>query len=97
MNFPFSFFFFWSVLKVTNTYYVLYVNGSCDVHGVRTTTVRDVAKMYCKEQYMENVPSFSTQEPGNEVKTDGANAACTASYTMLNDMVQFRVLCALKP
>ena len=51
--------FFLSVLKVTNTF-VLHVNGSCDVHGVhgvRTTTVRDVTMMYyCKERYMENAP-----------------------------------------
>ena len=51
-------FFFLSVLRVTNTF-VLHVNGSCDVHGVRgvTTTVCDVMMMYCKERYMENVPS----------------------------------------
>ena len=42
------------MLKVTNTF-VLHVNGSCDVHGLRTTTVREVAMMYCKERYMENV------------------------------------------
>ena len=50
--------FFLSVLKVTNTF-VLHVNSSCDVHGirgVRTTTVRDVTMNYCKERYMENVP-----------------------------------------
>ena len=35
---------------------VLHVNGSCDVHSVRTATVRDVTMMYCKERYMENVP-----------------------------------------
>ena len=40
-------FFFWSVLKVANNF-VLHVNGSCDVHGLRTTTVRDVTVMYCK-------------------------------------------------
>ena len=49
------FFFFLSVLKVTNTF-VLRVNGSCDVHGVRTTTLHDITMMYCKERYMENVP-----------------------------------------
>ena len=43
------------MLKVTNNF-VLHVNSSCDVHGVRTTTVRDVTMMYCKEPYMENVP-----------------------------------------
>ena len=48
-------FFFLSVLKVTNNF-VLHINGSCDVHGLRTTTVRDVTMMYCKERYMENVP-----------------------------------------
>ena len=32
---------FFSMLKVTNTF-VLHVNGSCGVHGLRTTTVRDV-------------------------------------------------------
>ena len=42
-------------VKVTNTF-VLHVNGSCDAHGVRTTKVRDVTMMYCKERYMENVP-----------------------------------------
>ena len=51
----FSVLFFWSVLKVANNF-VLHVNGSCDVHGLRTTTVRDVTVMYCKERYMENVP-----------------------------------------
>ena len=50
--------FFLSMLKVTNTF-VLHANGSCEVHGVRTTTVRDVTMMYCKEQYMENVPKGS--------------------------------------
>ena len=49
-------FFFLAVLKVTNTF-ILHVNGSCDVHGLRTTTVRDVTMMYCKERYMENVPN----------------------------------------
>ena len=49
-------FFSLSVLKVTNTF-VLHVNGSCDIHGVRTTkAVRDITMMYCKERYMENVP-----------------------------------------
>ena len=42
-------------VKVTNTF-VLHVNGNCDVHGLRTTKVRDVTMMYCKERYMENVP-----------------------------------------
>ena len=59
-NGVFPFFFFLFVLKVTNTF-VLHVNGSCDVHGVRgvrTTTVHDVTMMYCKEQYVENVPFF---------------------------------------
>ena len=60
MGFFPSFFFFLSVLKVTNTF-VLHVNGSCDVHGVRTTTLRDVTMMYCKEWYMENVPSCRDQ------------------------------------
>ena len=46
-------FFFLSVLKVTNIF-VLHINGSYDVHGVRTTAVRDVTMMYCKERYMEN-------------------------------------------
>ena len=32
--------------------------GSCDVHGVRTTTVCDVTMMYCQEWYMENEPDF---------------------------------------
>ena len=45
---------FFSVLKVTNTF-VLGVNGNCDVHGVRTTTVHDVTMMYCQEWYMEKV------------------------------------------
>ena len=35
------FFFFLSVFKVANTF-VLHVNGSCGVHGLQTTTVRDV-------------------------------------------------------
>ena len=50
----FSFLFFLSVLKMTNTF-VLHVNGSCGVHGLRATTVRDIT-MYCKERYMDNVP-----------------------------------------
>ena len=41
-------------VKVTNTFVLLY--GSCDVHGIRTTKVCDVTRMYCKEWYMENVP-----------------------------------------
>ena len=48
-------FLFLSVSKVTNTF-VLHANGSCCIHGVRTTTVHDVTMMYCKEQYMEDVP-----------------------------------------
>ena len=48
-----SFFFLFSVLKVTNTF-VLRASGKCDVRGIRTTTVRDVT-MYCQERYMENV------------------------------------------
>ena len=48
-------FFLLSVLKVTNNF-VLHINGSCDVRRIRTTTVRDVTMMYCKERYMENVP-----------------------------------------
>ena len=39
-------------VKVTNTF-VLHVNASCDVHGVR---VCDVMMMYCKEWYIEKVP-----------------------------------------
>ena len=49
---------FVSVLKETSTF-VLHVNSSCDVYvicGLRTTTVCDVALMYCKERYMEIVP-----------------------------------------
>ena len=53
--FPFVFFFF-SLLKVTKIF-VLHVSGSCDIRGVRTTTVRDVKMMYSQERYMENVPS----------------------------------------
>ena len=33
---------------------------TCNVRGVRTTTVSDVTMMYSKEQYMENVPQLST-------------------------------------
>ena len=51
----FSLLFFLSVLKLTNTF-VLHVNGSCDVHGIRTTTIRGVTMMYCKERYIENGP-----------------------------------------
>ena len=43
---------------LSNTF-VLHVNGSCDVHGVRTKTVCDVTMMYCKERYMENVPKVA--------------------------------------
>ena len=57
--------FFLSVLKVTNNF-VLHVNGSCDVHGLRTTTVHDVMMMYCKERYMENVPREGGREGGRE-------------------------------
>ena len=42
--FFFFFFFFLSVLKMTNTF-VLHVNGSYDVHGVRTTAAHDVTMM----------------------------------------------------
>ena len=42
-------------LSATNTF-VLHVNDNCGAHGLRTTTVRDITMMYCKEQYMENVP-----------------------------------------
>ena len=48
--------FFLSVFKVANTF-VLHVNGSCGVHGLQTTTVRDIAMMYRKERYMENGPT----------------------------------------
>ena len=51
----FPFFFFLSLLKVAKIF-VLRISGNCDIHGVRTTTVRDVKKMYSQEQYMENVP-----------------------------------------
>ena len=30
--------------------------------GVRTATVCDVTMMYCKERYMENVPSFVSHD-----------------------------------
>ena len=46
---------FFFCVKVTNTF-VLHVNGSCDIHGVRTTKVCDVTMMYCKEWYIEKVP-----------------------------------------
>ena len=38
----FSVLFFFFVFKVANTF-VLHVNGSCGIHGLQTTTVRDVA------------------------------------------------------
>ena len=46
----FSLLFFFVCVKNT---FVLHVNGSCDVHGVRTTTVCDITMMnvpieYCK-------------------------------------------------
>ena len=53
----FSVLFFFCV-KVTNTF-VLHIDGSCEVHGVRTSKVCDVTMMYCKERYMENVPLIS--------------------------------------
>ena len=53
------FFFFFSVLKVTNSF-VLHISGNCDVCGVRIT-VRDVTMMYSQEWYMENVPSLLSQ------------------------------------
>ena len=46
----FSLLFFLSVLKVTNNCTLM------QCHGIRTTAVRDVTMMYCKERYMENVP-----------------------------------------
>ena len=52
-------FFFFLCVEVTNTF-VLHVNGSSDVYGVRTTKVCDVTMMYCKERYTENVPYYST-------------------------------------
>ena len=55
--------FFLSVLKVTNIF-VLHINGSCDVHAVRTTPVCDVTMMYCKERYMENMPGCVDWELG---------------------------------
>ena len=54
MVFPF---FFFVCVKVTNTF-VLHINGSSDVHGVRITKVRDVTMLYCKERYMEGVPKI---------------------------------------
>ena len=53
------FFFFFSLLKVTKIF-VLRVNGNCNIHGVRTTTVRDVKMMNSQERYMENVPNCHT-------------------------------------
>ena len=50
-----------SLLKVTNTF-VMCISGNCDVHGIRTTTVRDVMMMYSQEQYMENVPQKSIMQ-----------------------------------
>ena len=49
-------------LSATNTF-VLHVNGSCSAHGLRTTTVRDVTMMYCKERYCAIVsePVFSLE------------------------------------
>ena len=44
----FSILFFFCV-EVTNTF-VLHVNGSCNIHGVRTTKVRDVTMMW--ERYI---------------------------------------------
>ena len=43
MDFPFLFFLFF---VLTNSF-VLHVSGSCDIHGIRTTAVRDVTMMYC--------------------------------------------------
>ena len=51
--------FFFSVLKVTNSF-VLHISGNCDVRGVRIT-VRDVTMMYSQERHMENVPSLLSQ------------------------------------
>ena len=49
-------FFFFSLLKVTNTF-VLCVIGNCDIRGIKTT-VRDAMMMYSQKRYMENVPHF---------------------------------------
>ena len=54
----FLFFLFFFCVKVKKPLSCTY--GSCDVHGVRTTKVRDITMMYCKERYMENVPRFET-------------------------------------
>ena len=59
-DFSFLLFFFVCVKIV-----VLHVNGSYNVHGIRTTPVRDVMMMYCKERYMENVPPT----PRNSITT----------------------------
>ena len=52
----FSLFFIFSLLKVTKIF-VLRVSSNCDIHGIRTTTVRGVKMMYSQERYMENVSS----------------------------------------
>ena len=54
-------FFLFSVLKWQTPLSCTY--GSCDIHGVRTTKVRDVTMMYCKERYMKNVPVFVAYHP----------------------------------
>ena len=68
MDFSLPLIFFFPVLKVTNTF-VLHVNGSCGVHGVRTTPVCDVTTMYSKERYMENVPLHEAKRVATNTST----------------------------
>ena len=42
----------------------LHFNGSCDIHGIRTT-VHDVTMMYSTERYMENVSNLPSRETAN--------------------------------
>ena len=50
--------YFFFCVKVTNTF-VLHIDGSCEVYGIRTSKACDVMMMYCKERYTENVPLIS--------------------------------------
>ena len=51
--------------KSDNTF-VLHVNSSCNVRGVRTT-VHDVTMMCSQERYMENVPNVATNKKQSNV------------------------------
>ena len=68
MDFSLPLIIFFSCVKSDNTF-VLHVNGSCGVRGVRTTPVCDVTTMYSKERYMENVPLHEAKRVATNTST----------------------------